>query len=70
MQVPRRLFHRLFVAAILVVISSTSSVVNALYPDDHWSFSTKLTKSNYAEKIQAGIDADQTVFVRFIASEG
>lgn len=46
-----------------------SSVAVAIYPDDHWSFSTKLTTSNYADEIQAGIDNGKTVFVRFIASE-
>ena len=40
-----------------------------IYPDDHWTYSTKLTTSNYVESIQSEIDNGKTVFVRFIASE-
>ena len=31
---------------------------------------TKLTKDNYQDVIQQAIDADQTLMVRWIASEG
>jgi len=55
---------RLSVAFTLVFAAA------GIYPDDHWSFSTKLTTSNYAETIQSELDHGKTVFVRFIASEG
>jgi len=42
----------------------------AIYPDDHWTYSTKLTTSNYVETIEKEIDNGKTVFVRFVASEG
>jgi len=57
----------LFASSIAIVVSAVSG---SIYPDDHWSFSTKLTESNYAEAIQSEIDKDKTIFVRFIASEG
>ena len=44
--------------------------VQAIYPDDHWNYSTKLTTSNYQDKIESEISAGKTVFVRWIASEG
>lgn len=52
----------------LALLASAAAVV-AIYPDDHWSYSTKLTTSNYADAIQTEIDNGKTVFVRFIASE-
>ena len=45
------------------------AAVTAIYPDDHWNYSTKLTTGNYADSIQNEIDNGKTVFVRFIASE-
>ena len=52
-----------------VVMLAAPALAAGIYPDDHWTYSTKLTKSNYAEKIQSEIDSGKTVFVRFIASE-
>ena len=60
------MFLRLVLAAALL----SAAAVNAIYPPDHWSYSTKLTTENYAEEITKGIDAGKTVFVRWIASEG
>jgi len=42
----------------------------AIYPDDHWTYSTQLTSSNYEKVIESEIDAGKTVFVRYIASPG
>jgi len=53
----------------LLLITALASV-HAIYPDDHWKFSTKLTKATFSPSIQAEIEADKTVFVRWIASEG
>jgi len=57
--------RRVLVLALTLVAGAT-----AIYQDDHWLYSTKLTTSNYAETIQSEIDNDKTVFVRFVASEG
>jgi len=45
-------------------------VVAAIYPDDHWDYSTKLTDDNFDETIQQNIDAGKTFFIRWIASAG
>lgn len=42
----------------------------AIYPDDHWTYATKLTESNFEETVKAEIDAGRTMFVRWIASPG
>ena len=63
------ILSRLLRLSVALFVSSAVLVVNAIYPDDHWNFSTKLTTSNYAETIQSEIDGGKTVFVRFIASE-
>lgn len=42
----------------------------SIYPHDHWSYSTKLTKQNFDSVIQEAIDAGKTMFVRWIASDG
>jgi len=63
------ILSRLLRLSVALFVSSAVLVVNAIYPDDHWNFSTKLTTSNYAETIQSAIDGGKTVFVRFIASE-
>ena len=53
----------------MALFASMTAVFAGIYPDDHWSYSTKITTSNYAETIQAEIDNGKTVFVRFIASD-
>jgi len=42
----------------------------AIYPDDHWSYSTKLTKDNIDSVIAENVDSGKTLFVRFVASAG
>jgi len=54
---------------LLVALVSLVSA-GAIYPENHWKLSTKLTTDNYVETIQSEIDNGKTVFVRFIASEG
>jgi hypothetical protein len=54
----------------LLLATVIASVTAGIYPSDHWEYSSKLTTSNYASKIQDEIDAGKTVFVRWIASEG
>lgn len=54
------------VAALALLVASAS----AIYPDDHWDYSTKLTVENYKDVIQSTIDAGKTLMVRFIASAG
>lgn len=57
-----------YLAMITIVV--VIGLAEAIYPSDHWNYSTKLTLDNYVSKIQDEIDAGKTVFVRFIASEG
>ena len=54
----------------LVLAIALASAVNAIYPSDHWTYATQLTKSNYHDAIQTEISAGKTVFVRWIASSG
>jgi hypothetical protein len=47
-----------------------ASLAVAIYPDDHWTYSTKLTESTFDDVVKAEVDAGRTFFVRWIASEG
>ena len=42
----------------------------AIYPDDHWEYAKELTVDNFKQHVQDEIDADRTLFVRWIASPG
>jgi len=53
-----------------VLVATLLGVALAIYPDDHWSRSTKLTAANADEVIKREVDAGRTLFVRWIASEG
>jgi len=61
---PMARMMRLTVAALLVVAA------HAIYPDDHWTFSTELTKDNHVDHIKSVVDSGKTLFVRAIASAG
>lgn len=63
---------RLLAAPVLLAAACSllAGVARAIYPDDHWSYSTRLTESNFADKVQEEIDAGRTLFVRWIASPG
>ena len=55
------------VAAALLL---TGMVSGGIYPDGHFDVSTKLTQDNFDATIKEAVDADKTMFVRWIASEG
>jgi hypothetical protein len=42
----------------------------SIFPDDHWTYSYKMTADNFQDKVKQEVDAGKTLFVRFIASEG
>jgi len=46
------------------------ATVLAIYPDDHWKRSHKLTTDNFDEIVKKEVDAGKTLFVRWIASAG
>jgi len=46
------------------------AAVGAIYPDNHWDYSTKLTLANFDETVKTNVDAGKTLFVRWIASAG
>ncbi len=55
-------------AALLLAVALGVAV--AIYPDDHWTYSKKLTAGNFDEYVKSQVDAGKTLFVRWIASEG
>jgi len=57
-------------AALLLLLASFLVFVDAIYPDDHWKYSTELTVSSFDKAVKAEIDAGRTMFVRWIASSG
>jgi len=69
----RMIFSRLLLLSMALFAAPAAAAgpgaAASIYLDDHWTHSTKLTTSNYAESIQLEIDNGKTVFVRFIASE-
>jgi len=54
----------------VVMMMGAVATAMAIYPDDHFDFSHKLTVDNYKQHIQSEIDAGRTLFVRWIASSG
>lgn len=57
-----------FLALLLGVCLAAGA--GAMYPDDHWSYSTKLTTSNFDDVVKSAVDGGRTLFVKWIASEG
>jgi hypothetical protein len=55
---------------LLVLLALACSLALAIYPDDHWTYSTKLTEANFDETIKEAVDGGKTMFVRWIASAG
>ena len=55
-------------AFLVATVALLFTSVAAIYPDDLWSRSTKLTEDNFESVIQEEIDAGRTLFVRWIAS--
>ena len=54
----------------VILLLALSGISQAIYPDDHWDYSKELTTDNFESTVQAEIDADRTLFVRWIASPG
>ena len=58
-------------AAVLAVAAALfAGTANAIYPSDHWQYSTKLAPGTFDDFVKENVDSGKTVFVRFIASEG
>lgn len=55
---------------LLFVLSLVHQQVVAIYPDDHFTFSKKLTVSNFDAEVKEAVDSGKTMFVRWIASPG
>ena len=53
---------------LAVAASLLISSIAAIYPNDHWSYSTQLTEENFESTVQTEIEAGRTLFVRLIAS--
>lgn len=53
-----------------LVVLTLLGVAQAIYPDNHWQHSTKLTVSNFDDEIKNAVDSGKTMMVRWIASEG
>lgn len=58
------------VRLLLLLTALLAAGTNAIYPDDHFDYSTKLTESNFESFVQDNLNAGKTTFVRFIASSG
>lgn len=58
------------VLLLLFMLGLVHQQVTAIYPDDHFSFSKKLTTSNFDNEIKEAVDSGKTMFVRWIASAG
>jgi len=56
--------------SVLCFALCATTLVNGIYPDDHWSYSTQLTEENVDAFVKDNVDAGKTVFVRWIASAG
>ena len=54
-----------------LLLAGVVGMARAIYPDDHWTYSTKFTSVEQLNEVaQGAIDKDQTLFVRWIASAG
>jgi hypothetical protein len=54
------------VMAFALLVTAGASI----YPDGHWTRSTKMTVDTFDEVVKTEVDAGRTLFVRWIASEG
>ncbi len=54
----------------LLLATAILAMANAIYPDDHWNYSTKLSGDNFEKFIEDNLSEGKTTFVRFIASAG
>ena len=60
------------VLALLVLAVSSFPKIGAIYPDDHWTYSTQVTSESHFDDLVKEVvgNADTTLFVRWIASKG
>jgi hypothetical protein len=49
-------------ATKVLLLAALLGVATAIYPDDHWSYSTKLTTSNIDAEIKNAVDGGKTLF--------
>jgi len=66
MLLSRTMVRRCALLAALAMLAARQ--VGAIYPDDHWSYSTQLTEDNFDSFIETNVNEGMTVFVRWIAS--
>jgi hypothetical protein len=57
-------------AALSILLGSLALANAGIFPDDHWTYSTKVTTSNADSFVKENVDAGKTVFIKWIASEG
>ena len=58
-------------ALLLLVLGALASVQGGIYPDGHFDHVTKITDADQlSQVIDESLEAGQTLFVRWIASEG
>ena len=55
---------------LLLLLQVVQQQIVAIYPEDHFTFSKKLTTSNFDTEIRGAVDGGKTMFVRWIASPG
>jgi len=55
---------------LFIAIVALPTLIQAIYPDDHWNYSKKLTSSTFDDIVEEEINAGRTLFVRWIASPG
>jgi len=59
------------IASSLLLLVTIIGLSNAIYPDNHWDFSTQIKdESQFESHVLSEIDAGRTLFVRWIASTG
>jgi hypothetical protein len=56
----------LYSLAVLMMIG----FAQAIYPSDHFDYSTKLTVDTFDEQVKSAVDSGKTLMVRWIASAG
>jgi hypothetical protein len=69
-EVSKKTGNRMMFLRVAMALVLHGALVSAIYPSDHWTFSTQLTESNFDSTIKENIDSGKTMFIRFIASEG
>ena len=57
--------------SVLGMFAAAASTAVAIYPPDHWSYSTKVSSQEiYDNLVAKAVEGDHTLFVRWIASSG